>query len=453
MMSLPRFRASVVFVVVIGGLSFLPGGWAASEETKMISASKLVQMIGVNVHMRYSDGAYANSLNVLQGLKYLGIAHIRDQMPGTASQADMQARDGLRRMAFGGIKLDLIYPSGWEPSLATELLRNLEKAVPGSVAFVEGYNEINNFPVVYEGLSGAEGAAAGQRALYRAIKQDPDLKGVRVIDMTGFEEIKSPIFSYGSSLEGYADVMNVHAYAQNGAQPGIWINPERIGAYKSIEQWLPKIITEFGYASIPQSGWLVIGVDERTQAKGLLNGLFDAARSGYDKVYIYELLDEKPDPEAKELQFHFGLFAFDNRPKIAAQAIKNLIRIFGLPESEVKVFERDRADSHETSLSPSPIQLTVQRSDTQDRVYTLGVAKSNGDTFAAVWRETSFWDRANGQPLDTPGVRASLGFGKPCGSTRLYDILQSSAPISVSNENPFPLMVRDHVQLVECVNQ
>ncbi|MDX6710283.1 MAG: hypothetical protein QOH96_1299, partial [Blastocatellia bacterium] len=285
MISISRFGVSIVFVAVVGGLIVSPRG-AASEEKKMISASKFVQMIGVNVHMRYTDGAYANSNKVLQDLRYLGIAHIRDQMPGIGSQADMQARDGLRLMALGGIKLNLIYSSGWQPSSATELLRNLEKAVPGSVAFVEGYNEVNNFPVVYEGRGGAEGAAAGQKALYRAIKQDPDLKRVPVIDMTGLDEIKDSTFSYGSSLEGYADVMNVHAYAQNGAQPGIWINPEKIGAYKSIEQPLRKAITEFGYASMPQSGWLVIGVDERTQAKGILNGLFDAARSGYDRVYI-----------------------------------------------------------------------------------------------------------------------------------------------------------------------
>jgi hypothetical protein len=453
MISVPRFGVSIVCVAVVGGLIFSTvGSAAASEEKKMMSASKLLQMIGVNVHMRYTDGAYANSNRILQDLKYVGIGHIRDQMPGTGSQADMQARDALRLMALSSIKLNLIYSSGWQPSSATELLRNLEKAASGSVAFVEGYNEINNFPVVYEGRSGAEGAATGQKALYEAIKQDPDLKAVRVIDMTGLEELKDPNFSYGSSLDGYADIMNVHAYAQNGAQPGIWINPEKIGAYKSIEQPLQKVITEFGYASMPQSGWLVIGVDERTQAKGLLNGIFDAARSGYDKIYIYELLDQKADPQAKELQFHFGLFTFDNRPKIAAQAIRNLTRILGPSEAELKVSNvRSRAAADEVSLSKSPIILTAQ--DAQDRSHALGVVKSDGTIFAAVWRETDFWDRATGQPLEASGVRAKLDFGKPCGSIRLYDVLQSGEPVSVSNQADFSLVVGDHVQLVECVNQ
>ena len=440
------------FFALIGALLCFTR-FAAAVETTAISASKLIQMIGVNVHTRYTDGAYKNSKTILQDLQYLGITNIRDQMPGTGTPADLQARDALRRMAFRGIKIDLIYSDGWIPSQAVELVRNLERAVPGSVEFVEGYNEINNFPVAYEGLIGAAGAAAGQAALYRAIKGEPDLKHIQVLDMTGLEEIANKNFRRGSSLQGYADVTNVHVYAQNGRQPGIWIYPEKGGAHEPIEQAPAQAITEFGYASMPQSGWLVIGVDERGQAKGLLNGIFDAAKSGYEKLYIYELLDQKPDPQNQELQFHFGLFTFDNRPKLAAQAIKNLTQLLWLPpETDVRPSGHDNQQGAKPTLPTSPIQLTVSPTNDQPRIHTLSVVKSDGTLFAAAWQEPAFWDRANGQPIEAPGVRATLSFGKSCSAVKLYDVLQSSEPISVSHENPFPLIVGDHVQLVECVN-
>jgi hypothetical protein len=450
---LPSVSVFIRLAASIGALLCFTPVAVAVDERKAISASALIEMIGVNVHMRYNDGAYRNSQSVLQGLQYLGIRNIRDQMPGTGTQADMQARDTLRRMAFGGIRSDLIYSNGWLPSQAIELVRNLEKAVPRSVEFVEGYNEINNFPVAYEGLSGAEGAAAGQRALYRAIKGDPDLKPIRVIDMTGLEEIANTTFRRGPSLEGYADVMNLHVYAQNGLQPGIWINPEKSSATKLIEQPPAKAITEFGYASMPQSGWLVIGVDERTQAKGLLNGIFDAAKSGYEKLYIYELLDQKPDPQGQELQFHFGLFTFDNRPKLAAQAIRNLTQVLRPSDSKGSVSGyQDRQNPEPKLLAPPPIQLAVQPTTDEHRIYTLSVVKSDGTLLAAAWQEPAFWDRASGQPREASGVRANLSFGKPCSAVRLYDVLQSSEPISVSREETLSLIIGDHVQLVECVN-
>jgi hypothetical protein len=408
-------------------------------------------MIGVNVHMRYTDGAYANLGNVLPALRFLGVSQVRDVMPGSGAQADLQARDALRRMVFDGIKLNLIFSSGWRPSEALDLVRNLEKAVPGSVRSVEGYNEINNFPATYDGRSGPAAAAAGQKALYQSIKGNPDLRHIPVIDMTGFEMLKDREFTYGSSLEGYADVMNAHAYAQNGQQPSIWINPEKIDAYKSLQRALPKVITEFGYATMPQSGWLVIGVDERTQAKGLLNGLFDAARSGYDKMYIYELLDEKPDPASNDLQFHFGLFTFDNRPKVAAEAIRNLVQVLGEGESK-SATESNRPKADRQRSSSGSFHLDIQKPEFRDQIFALALMKSNGAQVAAVWREPMFWDRATGQPVEAAGISAMLTFDKPCDSIKVYDVLRSAEPTSVSTGGVLPVVIGDYVKLVECDN-
>jgi hypothetical protein len=416
---------------------------AAASERKEISAFDFVQMIGVGVHIRYTDGAYANVRNVMDDIKFLGIKHVRDDLPGTDNRESLYARDMMKRMAFDGIKFNLCFPLRWKEFGAINFLKILEMAVPGSVAFVEGYNEINNMnsPVEYEGKSGVAGAAAGQKAIYEAIKSDPSLKHIPVIDMTGFVEMKEQNFAYGASLKGYADLMNNHAYAQNGQQPGGWINPEKLGHYKALQDEMPRTITEFGYSSMPQSGWLLIGVDERTQAKGILNGLFDAARSSYDKIYFYELMDQKADPESKQLEHHFGLFTFDNRPKIVAHAIRNLTTILadaGGPAAGGKA-------------AGQPVPITVQAADSKEPILTLGLKKSDGTQFAAIWRETPFWDRAAGQPLEAAPLPAKVSFAGGCKSTKLYDVLKSNEPVSTSAGDGFSMNVGDYVQLVECV--
>jgi hypothetical protein len=416
----------------------------AAEERRVMPSSDLIQMVGVNTHMIYTDGAYVNLPNVLQDLKFLGIHHIRDALPGTENQAALVGRDALRRMIYDKIGLNIFCLSGWN-SASIAWLRTLETAMPGSIASIEGYNEVDNFPVKYEGQTGPAAAEAGQRALYSAIKSDPGLKHIPVIDLTGGSAIaKDSAFAYGSSLGGYADVMNLHFYAQNGAQPRYWIKPEKPSEYKSITAPMPKTITEFGYSSRPQSGWGFIGVDERTQAKGILNAIFDAARSGYQRIYFYELLDQKPDPEMKELEFHFGLFSFENKPKVAANAIRNLTTV--LAEAG------DAGKPTNSSTSDASIQVRVDTPDNENPVYSLVLMKENGSPVVAIWRETPFWDRAEGRPLEAPAAGAKISFGRTCGSIRSYDVLQSSDPISVGAGESVALSIGDHVQLLECVS-
>jgi len=420
---------------------------SSMEYRTTMLTSEFVEMIGVCVHTPYTDGAYVNVGNILQDLKFLGINRVRDTLPGTNSSESLHARDVLRRMVFDEIKLDLFVSGDWKQIGALEFVRNLGKAVPGSVEYVESFNEINNFPIVYEGQTGADGAKAAQKALYAAVKADPDLKHISVVDMTGLDEVQGGSARL-TSLNGYADLMNNHAYAQNGDQPATRINLASINAYKLVEGEFAKVITEFGYASMPESGWLMIGVDERTQAKGILNGLFDAARSDYAKVYIYELLDQKPDPNFKEREHHFGLFTFENRPKLAARAISSLTKILRSGDAEGASVTQKVGPNNNGS---TPAKIAVQLADPAQQISTLVLEKQNGNLVAAVWREPQFWDRATGKALEAKPTQVAVSFEKQCGSTKLYDVFKSDEPSAVSIGNALSFMLLDYVQLVECV--
>ena len=70
--SLRRVATFTVLMTLIGIWICFPPGKVAAEERRTISAPDLIQMMGVNVHMRYTDGAYNNLRNVLQALRSLG---------------------------------------------------------------------------------------------------------------------------------------------------------------------------------------------------------------------------------------------------------------------------------------------------------------------------------------------------------------------------------------------
>ena len=212
--------------------------------------------------------------------------------------------------------------------------------------------------------------------------------------------------------------------------------------YQNLKNSLPKTITEFGYASFPESGWLVIGVDEVTQAKGIVNGIFDAAASGFERIYVYELIDQRPDPASGNRELHFGLFASDFRAKPVAQAISNVVKILSgtsLTRSATSSLPVDGKIEIETD---SPVGDIPIRS--------MQIARSDGAALVAVWRETPVWDRAKGRPLEEPGVPTKVSFASGCEATKTYDVLRSGEPISVTPGGTAALLVSDHVQLVEC---
>jgi hypothetical protein len=150
-------------------------------------AADFTASIGVNTHMSYTDGAYANVSNVLADLAYLGISLIRDGMPnpdGGIPYVNQVA--AFTSLAASGIRFDLVV----EPSLtaiatAVRDIVLLDTGTPGAVYAVEGPNEINNQPVTFDDLAGQSAATAFQAALYTAIAGSPATWGIAVYNFTG----------------------------------------------------------------------------------------------------------------------------------------------------------------------------------------------------------------------------------------------------------------------------
>jgi hypothetical protein len=310
----------------------------------------------------------------------------------------------------------------------------LNTAVPGSIAAIEGPNEIDNFPITYRGLKGSAAGLALQRDLYARVHSMPELAGVAVYDVTGYDP------KLVSTRADSADYANQHVYPQNGEQP-IWnANGDKwmlAAIHNGQKVQLPLVITEFGYFSLPQSGWYMLGVDEPTQAKGVLNGYMDAAAAGVKRLYVYELLDQKPDPEHKNDEMHYGFFRNDNSPKPVAQAVRNLTSILNASTAQ-----RTSAAARST--------LAYTLSGMPESANSLLLQKKDGRFVLVLWNETLIWDRATAKPLASQPVSVNVDFGANAKRVDLYDPLVSATPLeSHQNVSQLTISVPDHVILLE----
>src|SRR4051794_26041664 len=122
--------------------------------------------LGVNTHIPYTDGGYSNIANVGDDLRYLGISQVRD---GISNGANGSAPlSSYIKLAQQGVKFTICLFGGGTVTTARlqaqiSLVAQLNTAVPGSVIAVEGANEINNFPLTYNGVGGLQGTVNLQR--------------------------------------------------------------------------------------------------------------------------------------------------------------------------------------------------------------------------------------------------------------------------------------------------
>lgn len=480
-------------------------------EVQAVSAGAFIDAIGVNTHMNYTDGAYANVANVEADLAYLGIDHIRDSVPNPSGGIPASSQiSALETLGAHGVKFDLVSSTAISFSQDIAEIDGLDASTPGSVVAVEGPNEINNWPVTYDGLTGQAAATAFQQALYAAIKGNASTAGVAVYNFTGGLDLPltvagvltpnadgsytlangqtgfavelppgvstvtvtytgpdspiSGIFGYpggdqrgsvyygvngqirysydnasgatqslyvdfadynqtntltgvsvtgpGSltnlvtfdpsrSLAGQADDANIHPYpSDGGAIGGANIAQNLLEAYGSTSPG-PTVITETGYNTDPNDP---NGVTQIVQAQREIGGLLQAFSSGVSMTYLYELLDEKADPGNANSEMHYGLFDFENTPKLAAIAIHNLTSILS-------------DDSAATGIStPGGLNYAIVGATASD--FSLLLQQSSGTFDLALWNNSAVGT--------TRSVTETVSFGR-AGSTpedvNVYDTI------------------------------
>ena len=118
-------------------------------------------------------------------------------------------------------------------------------------------------------------------------------------------------------------LFNAHPYPGGGPPETVLGDAAR--EYSSEPRRSGMVFTETGYHNALRDTTDQPPASEEAAAVYFPRLLVTAFGVGARRTFIYELLDEKPDPGLGDLQQHFGLLRNDLSPKPAFTAIKTLI--------------------------------------------------------------------------------------------------------------------------------
>ena len=421
-----------------------------------IRANDFLNSLGVTTKVTQGlDSEFA----VNQGLRFTGIRNVRDDATHDTSLyktfCDIHRETGAR--------VDLISIVDADPNnLADSLVQYEALAACGAMLQVEGPNEPNNFPFMYQGVKCGLGAssyvacAAYQRDLYAAVHQDPKLAGKLVANLSepaaepddqGLQFLTIPMDAATLQPPGtkYADVANLHNYVQghgpqalladnqawgaesNGPAQGAWdgLDGEYINrtwragftaAPLSMGSRLPKETTESGWQT-GDCGSDCITQDQ--QGKLFINVYLTAAKLGWLNTFLYQMFDQTTDGS------HFGLFSdHAPTPKLSAIYIHNLTAILA---------------DHSSLFTPTPLSYSVVGEG--DTIHDQLFEKSNRTYELAIWGD---------RPVSGERTDVTVNLPTTYPNVSVYDVTAGPSPVSVvSNVNTVSLPITDHAFIVE----
>jgi hypothetical protein len=377
--------------------------------TQAVSAHAFVQSIGVNTHVGYErawgygNNAYDNMNMVKSALNWVNIDHVRDRFDYD------HVMPRIDELASMGIRFCVNMGTGPGVSYSAEIARIAARA--NVVEYVEGPNEVDRYPATFNGQTGYAAAVAEMKKLYADIHASLALNGngnsTPVLNLT-FADWRN--WTNVGDLSAYVDFGSAHIYPASGEPPLRWLQ-QGLDQQNLSTPGERMIITEGGYSTLPQA-YNMGSVSEAVHAKYTIEYLLDAFRLGVERTYLYELLDERPDPGGYDREAHFGLFRYDGSAKPAATAIRNMMTLLA-----------DQA----TGAAPATLnsKLTGQPWDTQSMLFQ----KSDGTFLIALWNEVNVWNANTSTHTPAASVNVVLDLPATYGATQVYDPLLGTGSI------------------------
>ncbi len=447
--TMKRLRSIKVWGLLLSGLVMtMPSSQAQQAVSKNIKAQDFLNTFGVNVH--FHENGYRNVQAIADALNFIGVSRVRGTCESRADVAAWQELAAKTSRYFpSGLKADVLvtgYLNAPDVTLASQ--QTFIPQISGLIETIEGPNEINN---VYVG-HGTHGPAdksdqtasfpanstAWAQALFQWQQRTPSLSHA-VLLAPSIASGDPNDYSRLPNVSPYVDAGNIHFYAGNGRQPSGFGG----GNFAAICDWYQVAatpgkrlaLTECGQttASKPGQG----GCDEATQAKYVLNQMFDAAAKGIYRAYFYQLMDDTSDGDPTGnggTESHFGLFDYQWHPKPAAQALAN-----------VKALLSDKTARFTASVPAYHVSGLTHAGAAGS---SLSVSKSDGSTFLVVWNEPQIWDAQANAAVTPPDDQVAVDFGGDY-VYQIYDPLTGPKPIAAGrgshvtvNVLGSPMMIR-----------
>jgi hypothetical protein len=380
------------FALVVAFTCLLAGAPAANAEVVAPkSAPAFRNSVGVVTHLVYYDTAYADYRRIVTKLDELGVRHVRD---GVYANPAPQWRDWNERhyraveyAAAHGIRFTV---GMGEPGSPFGTLHDLIGVVKGRLrGAIEALEEPNEFDHFTGGPRWRSRLTAYDRDLYRAVKADPSLRSLPVIGPSlGLWASEKAL----GDQEAWLDVGNVHPYT-GGLSPNPTHLHSALALTRIVSGRKPIWATEAGYNTALRARTGQPPVSEHVGAVYTLRTFLEHFGDGVRRTFTYELIDEKPDPNDRDPEQHYGLLRNDFTPKPAFTALKNLLTLVG-------------RGGEEPRLRP----LSMRLSGADEGVRELVLQKADGSYLVALWRLNSVWniDRRRAIPIAERPVTVTL---------------------------------------------
>jgi hypothetical protein len=389
---------AVVAVLSAGGTESGDGGAGRWRRERPAPAEDFAGSVGVNIHSTYWNTTYAHADRVLGGLRDLRIRHVRDGL-----DVDQPAqRDILSHLARHHIGVTFIVGSPQRDAIP-RLDGPTSAFLAATADAIEGPNEYD--------LSGdpewASHLRAYQERLLRAVRDDPELARRPVI---GPSLARAASRAQVGDLSAALDVANIHPYPGGG--PPEEVVADEMAAVQSVTDRKPVVVTETGYHNARAAGEGQPPSSERAAAIYLPRLLLEDFRLGVRRTFIYELLDQWPDPAGTNPDAHFGLMRSDFSAKPSYRAVRALLHILSGPGG---------------AGAASPLAFSLSASDAEVHHVVLA---GGGRTYLALWRPVRVWDEVARKDLDPDPLSVRVHFRRAPRTVDVFRPTLSSRPVA-----------------------
>ncbi len=389
------------------------------------SAYDFVNSIGLNTHLNYFDRIYGNFPLVQFELRSIGIHHLRDG-------AHLQDA-GYNTVLYGrwidlgqsGIRFDAVLdPRSNLGPITSALLNQIDTLAGGTIESFEGPNEFD--------VSNVPDWPTVDRSFQSSVFQS-----VTGMQQRGSLGVIGPSMAFAShsvevgDLSRYLNDGNLHPYPA-GQVPSV-VFPDQPNLARALSDNKPIIITETGYHDALNDHSDQPGISEAAAARYVPRLFLEDFAHGMPRTYLYEFMDEAPDPGLTKEQLHWGLVRADGTEKPAFNALKNLIQELN------------------DGAQPSSLQPFAWSLSSQDpQLHHLLLQKSGGDVDLILWHEVPSFNLKDQTDITSPAVAAVLSLGRFARNITEYEPSLQVQPLHThSNVNQVSLEIPDHPLVIE----
>ncbi len=173
--------------------------------------------------------------------------------------------------------------------------------------------------------------------------------------------------------------------------------------------------------------------EEATHAKYMTRYILEMFRNGYQRSFIYELLDiDQP---------RWGLFNADGSPKLAARSIRALLSLMNEAQWDGQSWKKAPYE---------PGQLKYTLSDVPASVQSMLFQKGDGRFYLVLWNEVSNWNAKNGMSTYQTPIPARITVNQKTQGMKLYNPVDGgTAALQSADGNTMEVQILDRPVIVE----